>query len=347
MKLTTLYLRSFRSYKEGVFTFSPGINYIHGENAKGKTNLLEAIYLLIFGRSFRTRSLAELISFGEKGFYVEAHFEKDGVAQKLRLSFDGEVRRILYNATPIASLSALFGILHGVILTPEDRRLVMGAPSFRREFLDLHLSHTSSIYLHHLSRYYKALQQRNHLLKLQTCDNIEVWESEMAESATFLTHFRKKAVEELQLHGHTTQEYISNRCDTLQLAYKAPLSENLKEFYIQHFKEMRPKELACGYTRIGPQRDQLGIFLQGREARLFASEGQIRSCVAALRFAEWQRLHACTDEAPLLCIDDVGSHLDSKREKRLYEELSKRGQVFLTSPYLPSSLPSQTHVISV
>ena len=140
MTIKQLYLRDFRNYQEANITFSPQINLIWGDNAQGKTNLLEALYLFVTGRSFRTPHLAELIRFGAQAFYLEILFEKNGIEQILKFSYDGTERKITHNATALSSLSTLIGILHGVVLSPEDRALIKGGPAIRRHFLDLLLS---------------------------------------------------------------------------------------------------------------------------------------------------------------------------------------------------------------
>jgi len=343
MKLHSLYLRNFRNYEEAMTTFSPKLNYIYGENAQGKTNLLEAIYLLITGRSFRTHHLTDLIRFDAPAFYLEAHFEKNGVEQILKLTFDGEGRTIIHNATPIPSLSGLLGILNGVIISPEDNELVKGSPAARRQFLDLQLACENPLYLHHLSRYLRAMKQRNILLRHNKLETIAIWEEPMAESATYLTLKRHETIQQLAKEKHV---------DSLTLSYQttAPVnrdSETIKTYFLKQYDKYRPREVDQGSTLTGPHRDDLMIYLHGQEARFFASEGQTRSCVTSLRLAQWARLKTVTEETPILCIDDVGISLDSSRENKLYKQLGTLGQVFITSPRKLHNLPSETHLIGV
>lgn len=321
MQLLSLYLRNFRNYEEASLAFAPGLNYIYGENAQGKTNLLEAIHLLITGRSFRTHHLKELIRFGAKSFYLEAHFEKNGVKQVIKVTYDGEKRTIIHNATPLPSVSSLLGILHGVIVSPEDRELIKGGPAARRHFLDLQISCESPLYLYHLNRYTKAMKQRNALLKRRKPETIEIWEVQMAESASYLTTKRREVVSELSKSGE------------LNLTYHTSTPKKVDaDYFVRRFAKLRPKELEYGTTLTGPHRDDLHIFIDDKEARFFASEGQTRLCVTNMRLAQWARLKSATDETPLLCIDDVGISLDAKKEQRLYERLTAYGQVFITSP---------------
>lgn len=350
MELKSLYLRNFRNYKEATFTFAPGINAIIGKNGEGKTNLLEAIYFLITGKSFRLTTLAPLISFGASFFYLEAHFVKDGIDGCLKITCDGKERRIIHNATPLTKLSSLFGILLGVVLTPEDQILISGPPAIRRRFLDLHIAQFSPHYLFHLSRYAKALRIRNELLRREEMASIEIWESEMASSASHIMCARVSAIEELNSAGHELGLHLSGERDDLHIDYRSKISfkekkrEEIEKEMQRCLSELRPKEIERGTTLVGPHRDDLVIHLQEKEARLFASEGQKRSCVAALRLAEWARLKKITEEVPLMCIDDVGISLDPQREKYLHKELGNLGQAFFTSPKMNLTFPG-AHVI--
>jgi DNA replication and repair protein RecF len=347
MELKSLYLRNFRNYEEATVAFSPGLNVIYGENAQGKTNLLEAIHLLITGRSFRTHHMRDLIRFKAPSFYLEAHFEKNGVDQLLKLNFDGEGRTLIHNATPLPSLSSLLGILNGVIVSPEDHELVKGGPAARRQFLDLQIACESPLYLHHLSRYTRAMKQRNTLLRRKKIETIEIWEEQMAESAAYLTRKRLETVEALE-----KEEPLKNHVDSITLSYQtaSPVNrgaETLKAYFIKQYERYRPREVEQGSTLVGPHRDDLMIYVSGKEARLFASEGQTRSCATGLRLAQWARLKTITEETPILCVDDVGISLDANREHSLYKRLGSLGQVFITSPKSHRKLPVDAHLIGV
>lgn len=352
--LKLLYLRNFRNYTEASVRFSAGINAICGPNAQGKTNLLEAIHVLMTGRSFRTSHLSDLIKFGETTFYLEAHFLKNGIDQVLKISCDGLVRKIILNTTPLPTLSALLGILVGVILSPEDSELIKGHPACRRQFLDLLISKASPLYVHHLSRYLRAMKHRNTLLKRKEFTSIGIWEEEMAISGAYVIQERKKAIEQLNQQGHPLQKTLSGNVDELSLSYKSSVPyqkqldlDDIRSYLLHQFERLRHREAELGSTLTGPHKDDLIPFLQDKEARLFASEGQQRSCIAALRLAEWNRLKHSLEENPLMCIDDVGISLDSDREKSLYEALAQLGQVFITSPREDLPLPAEARKIFV
>lgn len=354
MFLQTLYLRNFRNYEEESFTFCPNINLIEGGNAQGKTNLLEAIYLLSCGRSFRTPHLSDLIRHGETFFYLEAHFIKDGIAQTLKMSFDGKLRKMQYNNTEYSGFSNLLGILQSVLYVPEDISIVAGAPNERRRFIDLHIAQFDPVYVHHLMRYFKAMKQRNSLLRQKSEAAIEAWEKSMAASACYLIKKREETIASLNPQISQCMSELSENDDTLELFYQPSIlfstaQKDPVEFFQMQFAKNRAREMHIGATLIGPHRDDLHILINGRHAKLFASEGQKRCCVAAIRLAEWNRLHQMIGSQPLMGVDDFGIHLDSRRNRYLQEKVKKLGQTFLTSPsFIPDALSlSQTSTLLI
>lgn len=324
MFIQKLYLRHFRNYAEADVSFSPDVNLIRGNNAQGKTNLLEALYLLGTGRSFRTPHLKEMIQNDAPFFFVEAEFFKDGIAQHIRLSFDGQVKKLDYNNTSYAHFSNLLGLLPIVLLAPEDILLITGAPAERRRFLDIHLAQSDPLYVYHLARYHKAVKHRNFLLRKKTTASIETWENLMVLSAAYLKQKRQDVVASLTDGLKAAMLELSNTQDLLEIRYISSYTEN----YLQH----RAKELILGSTLIGPHRDDLEIVINGQEARSFASQGQLRTAITAMRLAQWHHLKDHHNAPPLFCIDDFGVHLDGARREALLGKIASFGQVFLTSP---------------
>lgn len=335
MFLKSLYLQNFRCYKEAFFEFSSGINAIFGSNAKGKTTLLEAIHLLISGKSFRSSQFSDLVQIGTLSFYLEATFIKHQIEQTLRIHWDGKCRKIFYNSTLCPSITSLLGILQGGIITPDDVSLVKGSPEGRRHFLDLQMAQVDPLYVHHLVRYNRAMKQRNTLLRAEKLAAITGWEQEMASSATYIIQQRRKAVKDLSQLGREYYSLISGEEDSFHLTYKSSTEETdpdaIKQYLLHQYAKLRDRELLLGSTLTGPHKEDVMINIGKKEARFFASEGQQRSCVAAMRFAEWARLKRMSDEIPLMLIDDVGMSLDSNRRDRLIAHVETLGQLFLTS----------------
>ncbi|MBS0621197.1 MAG: DNA replication/repair protein RecF [Verrucomicrobia bacterium] len=328
MFLKELHLRNFRSYKDARFSFSPKTNLILGDNGQGKTNLLEAIHLVSTGRSFRTHTLSDLIAFGESFFFLEAAFEKEGVTQQIKIYYDETVRKVQYNQTLFPTLSSLLGILPSVLLSPDDLALMSGGPAVRRKFIDLFIAQTDPLYVFHLARYYRAMKQRNQLLRDKSEAAIESWEQMMAHSAEILVHKRREAIEALQNPASRWMEALSCHKETLSLRYDASVSQD----FLQNWKKQRPKEMLLGSTLTGPHRDDISFYLGEQEVKHYSSEGQKRSSVAALRFAELERIESVAGLSPLLGIDDFGIQLDEERRAELQRRLPRTSQVFLTSP---------------
>ncbi len=337
MYLKRLLLRNFRNYSHAEVTFSPFINLIQGENGQGKTNLLEAVHFLSTGRSFRASSLSDLISFGEHFFYLEAEFYKDGITQSLKIYYDENARKVQYNETAHPTLTSLLGILPSTLLSPDDLSLVSGNPSERRRFLDIHIAQTDPLYVHHLARYFKAMKQRNHLLRSKSESAIGAWEQTMAASASYLVLKRRQAIAALKLPTAEWMRILSRGKDAIDIHYQSslPIPQNEQEL-VAHFQKMwqrnRPRDMLLGSTQLGPHRDDLCIHLTDKPAKTFSSEGQKRSCISALRFAEWGQMAHAAGAPPLLGIDDFGIQLDKERQIQLKAHLPKFNQVFLTSP---------------
>lgn len=336
MYLRTLYLHNFRLYDEVFFEFCPGINTICGENAQGKTSLLEAIYFLITGRSFRTAQVSDLIRLGSSFFYIEATFSKHGIEQKLRVSYDGKERKVIYNNTLYHSTSSLLGLLQGVLVTPDDLSLIKGGPQVRRHFLDLQIAQIDPLYVHHLARYNRAMRQRNCLLRAKDHVTLDSWEYEMANAAAYLVQQRFLTIADLQSGSRGLHKIFSGEKEELCLTHKTSAPQemelmDLRNYYLAQFIKMRRREMELGCTLTGPHKDDFTIAIGEKETRFFASEGQQRSCVASLRFAEWERLKRLSSALPLMLIDDVGVSLDSSRREKLLGQLQHLGQVFLTA----------------
>ena len=336
MFLRSLHLQQFRNYGEMNLEFNPSLNLICGPNAQGKTSLLEAIHYLMIGRSFRSSRNQELIRFGSSSFYLETLFCKHGVDQKLRIQVEGGERRMIYNSTPLISASSLLGIIPGVIMTPDDVNLIKGAPLLRRQFLDLQIAQVDPLYVHYLARFIKAMGQRNMLLKQKQEGTIEIWEHEMAQSASYIVIQRRRGIAALQIHCRAFYAHLTDEKEHLNLKYCSGASNckderEIKSHYLQQYKKNRGKEMALGFTLTGPHKDDLWIGINDRDVRYFASEGQQRSCVAALHMGEWQRLKEVSENTPIFMIDDVGISLDDKRRERLIDKLAMLGQIFLTT----------------
>ena len=332
MFLKHLLLRSFRNYTEALIPFRRGVNVIQGKNGAGKTNVLEALFFLSTGRSFRTNNLIDLIHKDASYFYIEAHFERDGVEQILTIGYDGKQRSIHYNNTRFQGFSKVLGILPSVLYAPKDSALISGSPMERRRFLNIQLAQTDPLYVYHLTRYHKAMKHRNALLKQKSEQSIESFEQMMAISARYLMQKRNTLIQALKFRIQPSIQELSSDRDPFDLFYEPSISmervDQIEDLYAKH----RPKELMLGITLSGPHRDDFLITYDKKDAKIYASEGQKRTAITALKMGEWEELKSQAKCLPLMTIDDFGIHLDINRKCLLQQKLGNFGQVLLTTP---------------
>ena len=351
--LKSLYLKNFRNYSRAEINLGPNLNVFIGLNGQGKTNCLEAIALLISGRSFRTSFLKELIQSEKQAFEVQAHFDRFGIDQRLKLYYGCKKHILEHNETSYPSFSPLIGLLQGVFFSSFQNGIIRGSASLRRRFLDLQNAQIDPLYLHHLRRYQKALKERNALLKQKKLHLLEVYEELMAQSAPYIVHARKVALQSLANFAQVHMHELSNQKEKLSMEYQlyAPKEGYLETFedYLRLYQKSRSRDIKWGFTTLGPHKDDALITLNGLEAKKFASEGQVQTLMSSIYLAEFDRLkQATTDEDPLFCIDDISQNLDQQRLKKLYSKLSSLGQVFVTTPELPSVvLPSNTRCFEI
>lgn len=342
MQVRELQIINFRNlvYLRG--EFSSGLNVIHGANAQGKTNLLEAIYLLVTGRSFRTTSDREMIPWMRDGYeatVIRACVQKQTFEERFLLTFNQGQKNVFVNGNPIGRLGELVGRINAVLFTPSDLQLVSGAPGLRRRFLDIELSQISRPYLYNLQRYDLALRQRNALLKQHQRkpnlrDELVVWDQQLAQHGAELTAGRGEMLEKLSTSAADMYHAISGAKEELRLRYESsprnPINKGADALYAA-LEAARDEDMRRGATSVGPHRDDFTFLVNGHDARDFGSQGQQRSCVLATKLAELKIMEAATGEAPLLMLDDLMSELDDSRKRALLEVLDPRVQTFITA----------------
>lgn len=331
MRLKTLHIRNFRNFLDETVSFHPKINLFIGENGQGKSNLLEAIYFLSTGKSFRSSFINELIHFNKDYFLIEAEIEKLGISEVLRIFYDKKVKKIQYNSTNYTSFSQLLGVLPTVLMTPQDIELVISSPSIRRRFLNLHIAQHDPLYVYHLTRYWKAMKERNAILKKRKLESIEIFEKQMLISACYLMQARQKGLADLQ-------EGLEHFCHQIQLKKEKIELEYVPSCPLEklafNWQKNREKEMLAAATFYGPHRDDFSIDLNEKKAKHFASEGQKRLILSLLKYAEWKRLCNRVQLPALIGFDDFGMHLDPINEKMLEDNLQSFSQIFITSPSL-------------
>ncbi|ADZ18431.1 DNA replication/repair protein RecF [Chlamydia psittaci] len=350
MNILSLRLKNFRNYKEAEVSFSPNINYIFGENAQGKTNLIEALYVLSLGRSFRTSHLTEAIFFGSSYFFLEMTFEKDGVPHTLSTYVDKQGKKIFCDQSPIKTLSQLIGMIPIVLFSAKDRCLISGSPSDRRLFLNLLLSQCDPQYKHSLSYYHRALLQRNTLLKTKQTSTLSVWDEQLATLGSYLCLSRYTCCTQLnQLIQELWNNSLSER---LFIKFKSPLikqckisQEAVKNELHKQLSASLHRDLELGNTSVGPHREDFTLMINDLPVAQFSSEGQKQSLLAVLKLAESLYIKSIHNVYPLFCMDDIHAGLDNQRISQLLGLAPSLGQTLITSTTLPHQTLSETHRI--
>jgi len=337
MYLLSLDLKNFRNIEELVFTPDRGVNVIFGQNGQGKTNLLESIYILTGAKSYRTRKDVEMIMRGSEFGVVKSHFFLRGREQQIRLTVSSKGRNAELNRGSDARASELAGFLCCVLFSPEHLQLVKGSPEQRRKFMDLALCQLSPKYLTDIKKYTRLLRHKNSVLKdyfqiPDAEDLLDVYDRQIVKVAAEVSIARKSFCEKLLLLARDDYSVISGNEERLDLFYHSSLwsKDDLSpESGIIKVKESRKTDIRLGNMTLGPHRDDIGITLDGTDARIFASQGQQRSVVLALKLAESAVMESTLGEKPLLLLDDVLSELDSSRQEFLLRQL-EGGQSVIT-----------------
>lgn len=338
MKIEQLRLKNFRNYSAAELEFCPEINLISGLNGQGKTNLVEAVMLTALTKSPRTHNDIDMKMEGESFCEVTVKVNRNFGDVKLRAVIsDEEDKKFFVNGNEVKKVSDVFGNLVAVYFSPDDLKIVSESPSERRDFMDTDISQISGSYYKLVQRYNKVLVQRNRLLKMiksraELESQIGVWDEQLATLAGHIEKTRKAFIEKLKVPAGEVMKFLTKNSDELSISYigaKGESAAEIKDEILSSLKYNLERDMELGYTTIGPHRDDIKFEINGREAKVFASQGQQRSIVLALKVAELRVFEAEIGEKPVLILDDVFSELDSSRQKRMYE-MFKGCQVLMT-----------------
>ena len=330
MWLTQLTCRRFRCLGEIAFEPEPGLNIIHGDNAQGKTSLLEALLYVSTARSHRTGNEAELARHGEEGFSITAEARRSDRDVTIEAHYWRKAKRFKVNGIPQTRISDILGRIHTVFFSPEDVDLIKGGATGRRRFLDMELAQINPRYLAALQQYRQALKQRNSLLKQYKPDPalLEVWEAQLIAPGEFLMRERQRFIQDLSAQAADAYHRIAAH-EPLTLRYAPDLDG--REDFASALVRTRDNDIRRKLTTRGPHRDDLEITIDGKPARIFGSQGQQKSAALALKLAEIDLIHAQTGEYPILMLDEVLAELDRHRAGRLFEALEDKVQCLVTT----------------
>lgn len=342
MKITHLKLNNFRNIEALEISPCPGVNIIYGDNAQGKTNLLEAIWLFTGAKSFRMAKDSEYLRFGEKRADLFLEFYGNGRPQTAEILFGGK-KLCQLNEIGLESVSAMAGNFTGVVFSPVHLSLVKDGPEQRRRFLDLAIGQLMPRYILYISEYNRILAQRNALLKdalrhSALLDTLDIWDEHLARMGGAVASVRLRYVRRLKEKAGEVYRGISKDSEVLEIDYLPSWQEKAAgemtkqeaaEHLLEALRKNRGADLTQGFTTVGPHRDDLMLAVDGAALRSYGSQGQQRSCVLALKLAECGILYESTGEHPVILLDDVMSELDSCRRDYLLNHLGGR-QVFIT-----------------
>ena len=332
MHIKEISLENFRNYEKQNIILNPDINIIYGNNAQGKTNIIEAIFLCSYGKSFRAKKDSDLIKFGKERAKVEVLYEKIDREGKITVNIDN--KKLFYiNDINQKKISDIIGKINIVTFTPDDIEIIKDGPQRRRKFLDMMISSLKPNYIHLLNTYNKALEQRNNYLRQIKIENksinmLDIWDETLSEYSYKIFEYRKyfidKFSEKLEVfHNLITKsgkeeikiKYISNGRD--------------RESYLENLRKSRQVDIKRGFTATGIHRDDFMIYINNRPVTIFGSQGQQRTAVLTLKLCELQIVKDELNENPILLLDDFMSELDNQRRKSFLENI-EGNQVIIT-----------------
>ncbi|MDO5147234.1 MAG: DNA replication/repair protein RecF [Eubacteriales bacterium] len=325
MYVESIQLSNYRNYDSADIIFSPGVNIFFGDNAQGKTNLLEAVYLSGTSRSHRGSRDNELIRFDKNEAHIRLFFNKKQLSHRLDFHLKKKkARGIAIDGVPIKKTGELLGMLHIVFFSPEDLSMIKNGPSMRRRFLDMEMSQLDRAYLQYVTRYSKLLVERNNLLKQiavhpQLKETLDGWDEQLVELGRNIIKKREAFVIRLdemmrEIHGNLT-----GGKENMQVFYeKNTGAEELRDA----LWSKRDRDIKMGATSVGPHRDDIAFQSNGIDIRKFGSQGQQRTAALALKLSEIRLIEKVSGEKPVLLLDDVLSELDSHRQNYLLEHIS-------------------------
>ena len=324
MILKSIELKNFRNYEDLDLKFDSGTNILFGDNAQGKTNILEAAYVSGTTKSHKGSRDKDMIRFGEDESHIRTIVEKQGKEYQLDIHLKkNRSKGIAINKMPIKKASELFGILNMVFFSPEDLNIIKNGPSERRRFLDAEICQLDKIYLSDLTRYNKILMQRNRLLKdmqhqPQLMETLPVWDMQLVEYGKRLIRRRRQFVEELSEIVTGIHRNISGKREELVLRYEPNIDA---EFLEDELNRVREKDRKYAQTSVGPHRDDISFFIRGVDIRKFGSQGQQRTSALSLKLSEIELVRQTIHDTPVLLLDDVLSELDSNRQNYLLNSI--------------------------
>lgn len=325
MFIKSIELLNYRNYGQLHMEFHEGTNVLYGDNAQGKTNILEAIYVCCTTKSHKSSKDKEIIRFGTDESHIKLSLVRDGVPYRIDMHLKkNKAKGVAVNGVPIKKASELFGIVNVIFFSPEDLNLIKNGPAERRRFIDLELCQLNKLYVHSLVQYNKVVAQRNKLLKEMDFspslkETLPVWDMQLIRYGKELVRFRREFLKELNLIIRDIHFHLSGEREELSILYEPNVTE---EEFESALERNRAQEARQRLTLTGPHRDDLNFMVNGTDIRRFGSQGQQRTAALSLKLAEIELVKRKVKDYPVLLLDDVLSELDGKRQEHLLSEIS-------------------------
>lgn len=326
MFIKSLKLADFRNYNELDIQFVKGTNILYGDNAQGKTNILEAIYLCGTTKSHKGSKDREIIKFDQEEAHIRSIIEKNNMDYQIDIHLrKNKTKGIAINKIPIRKASELFGIVNFVFFSPEDLNIIKNGPSERRRFLDLELCQLDKLYLYHLTKYNKIVNQRNKLLKdipyqNDLRDTLSVWDLQLVEYGIKIIERRNEFIHQLNEIIYEIHKKLTGDKEEISIQYEQSVSQS--EF-LSRLERNIEKDIKLKNTSVGPHRDDINFLIKNIDIRKYGSQGQQRTAALSLKLAEIELVEKIMHDKPILLLDDVLSELDSNRQNYLLNSINK------------------------
>lgn len=324
MYIESIQLKNFRNYEFLEMEFDKGTNILYGDNAQGKTNILEAVYLCGTSKSHKGSKDKEIIRFHEDESHIRMMIRKDEMSYKIDMHLKkNKAKGVAINGLPIKKARELLGVVNLVFFSPEDLNIIKNGPSERRRFLDLELCQLDTIYLTDLANYNHIVNQRNKLLKDMSLnsrlrDTLDVWDMQMVHYGKAIIEKRKAFVEELNEIVHEIHRNLTGGIEQIDVVYEPNTqSKNFEEMLFRN----RERDFRMKMTSTGPHRDDLCVMINGIDIRKYGSQGQQRTAALSLKLSEIYLVKRRIKDTPVLLLDDVLSELDSSRQTYLLDSI--------------------------
>ena len=328
MFIKKLMLINYRNYEKLDINFGKGVNVFIGDNAQGKTNILEAIYYCAFAKSHRTTRDRELINWNNHESYISLGIAKERLDKKIDIKIlkDGK-KAIKVNSIKINKIGELFGIFNVVMFSPEDLKIVKDSPGVRRRFIDMELCQLNKKYYYNLVQYNKVLNERNVVLKNKNLSEemLDIYDEQLSSYGEYVIKERLKYFEKLNYYGVQVHKDITSNKENIEFKYQSTIKDlsKIKENFYEALKKSRKKDIEKGISTIGLHRDDFSIFINNVDIKNFGSQGQQRTAVLTIKFASLRIIKEITGEYPVLLLDDVLSELDFSRKKYILSTIGE------------------------